>query len=101
MAASKLSVETLSIDGKEIAICIILDGNSMRHCYLSAYDPEFTSTSPGTLLHQYSIHNSIDTGLSCLNFLGFPTHFKRLWATETETLLRYQQALSLTRQDMA
>ncbi len=92
---TKPIVEALSIGDEPIAICIVLESATIRHCYLAAYDPDYMQLSPGTMLHQYSIHNAIDRGLEMVNFLGFPTHFKNLWATKKEPLLRYQQALTL------
>lgn len=87
-------VEALTLDGKPVAISINLVGRNQRQCYLSAYDEAYAHVSPGTLAHQHAIHASIEDGFSSYSLLGYPTHFKELWTTETVPLIRYQEALT-------
>lgn len=91
----QLETEVLSLNGSPIAICINLVGKGMRNCYLSAYDPIFANLSPGTLIHQLAIQNSIKDGDRAYNFLGFPTPFKDMWSNQSHTLVRYQRPLTL------
>ena len=88
-------VEVLKINARPAAICINMVGRGVRHCYLSTYDNAFAQVSPGTLIHQLSIQESIDDGAIAYNFLGYPTHFKNLRASEHIELVRYQNALTL------
>ncbi|MEE9376125.1 MAG: GNAT family N-acetyltransferase [Rhizobiaceae bacterium] len=91
----EMEAEVLKSGNKTIAIGINLVGRNMRHCYLSTYSDAYSEVSPGTMLHQFSIQQSINDGMNCVNFLGYPTHFKTLWTTKKTPLFRYQDALSL------
>ncbi len=91
----RLEAEALRVDGEPIAITLNIIGKGMRSCYLTAYDDTFTSISPGTLVHQHAIQSSITDQIEAYNFLGFPTHFKKMWMTDEVPLLRYQNARSL------
>lgn len=87
-------VEALFVGGKVVAINIQIAGRGMTHCYLSAYDLQYVEFSPGTLLHQLSIRNCVDDGLIGFNFLGYPTHFKNMWASDRVPLVRYKRAVT-------
>ncbi len=79
-------IEVLSANETPVAISINLVGREIRNCYLSGYDESFAHVSPGTLAHQYAIHQSIEDGMSAYSLLGHPTHFKNLWANKKPPL---------------
>lgn len=87
-------IQVLKIDDRPAAISINLVGHGMRSCYLSSYDLSLADASPGTVMHQLSIQQSIDEGLIGYNFLGHPTAFKTMWANSETPLLRYQHSLT-------
>ncbi len=93
-------LDVLTVGEKLVAVTINLvghhiEGGSIRHCYLSAYDEAYANASPGTLSHQLSIQATIEDGDRGYNFLGHPTHFKAMWANKYVALLRYQKANTL------
>ena len=83
-----VELEALFIDDKPIAISMSLIGCDVRHCYLSAYDLNYANASLGTLIHQFAIQHSIDTGHTGYSFLGHPTHFKSMWCNTSIPLKR-------------
>jgi len=91
----RAEIQMLTLSGQPIAISINLVGQGMRSCYMSAYDLSLTEASPGTVIHQLSMQQSVDEGLLGYNFLGHQTYFKNLWTNQRVELLRFQQPLTL------
>lgn len=87
-------IQLLTLSDQPIAISINMVGKGMRSCYMSAYDLSLTEASPGTVIHQLSMQQSVDEGLLGYNFLGHQTYFKNLWTNQRVPLVRYQQSLT-------
>ncbi len=88
-------VDVLSVGNRPISIALNMTGPNERACYLCAYDPAFHAASPGTLMHQHGIMDSIEDGRGTYSLLGYPTPFKAIWTDGTVPLVRYDRAVTL------
>lgn len=88
-------VDVLSVGDKPISIALNMTGPNERACYLCAYDPAFHAASPGTLMHQRGIMDTISEGRSTYSLLGYPTPFKAIWTDFTVPLVRHDHAVTL------
>jgi CelD/BcsL family acetyltransferase involved in cellulose biosynthesis len=79
LGAGLLRLHAVRLDERIVAVVYALAAKGRTHSYLSGFDPEFGSISPGTLAVGYAIGQAIAEGAREFDFLRGREAFKYRW----------------------
>lgn len=91
-----LRLETLTLEGRPIAVHVGLIHGGTYYYYVPAFAAEFARYSPGRLLMQRAIESAFAAGLEEFDFLNGEEPYKYDWSTgehETRTYVRLRPFL--------
>jgi CelD/BcsL family acetyltransferase involved in cellulose biosynthesis len=74
-----LRLHALRLDERIVAVVYALFAKSRAYCYLSGFDPEVGTISPGTLTVGHAIDQALREGAREVDFLRGRERFKHLW----------------------
>ena len=75
-------LSTLSCDGKLIAVHFGICASGVLHRWFPAYDPEFSTYSPGKILYKQMLVAAHELGIACIDRGDGDSMAKRDFATE-------------------
>jgi CelD/BcsL family acetyltransferase involved in cellulose biosynthesis len=79
LSAGFLRLHALRLDGRIVAVVYALFAKGRAYSYLSGFDPEFATISPGTLTLGRAIAQAIGEGAREFDFLRGRERFKYSW----------------------
>ncbi|HEX2311732.1 MAG TPA: GNAT family N-acetyltransferase [Vicinamibacterales bacterium] len=79
LSAGLLRLHALRLDERIVAVVYALFARGRVYSYLSGFDPELGTISPGTLALGHAIRHTIDEGAREFDFLRGQERFKYFW----------------------
>jgi CelD/BcsL family acetyltransferase involved in cellulose biosynthesis len=79
LSAGLLRLHALRLDERIVAVVYALFARGRAYSYLSGFDPELGTISPGTLALGHAIRHAIDEGAREFDFLRGQERFKYFW----------------------
>ena len=78
----------LSFDKKEVAYLLSFHYNDTLYLYNAAYDPDYSSISPGIVAITYCLEDTISRGIKCFDFLRGDETYKYRFGARDNHLYR-------------
>ena len=89
----KLSIATIAVDGKIIAAQLFIIDKFRIEAFVSTYDPEFATYSPGNLLREHCINLAFKLGVDYDFRVGTGEH-KETWSGQPFDVFRIEWVLT-------
>jgi CelD/BcsL family acetyltransferase involved in cellulose biosynthesis len=83
-----LELFVLSFDKKEVAYLLSFHYNDTLYLYNAAYDPDYSSISPGIVAITYCLEDTISRGIKCFDFLRGDETYKYRFGARDNHLYR-------------
>jgi CelD/BcsL family acetyltransferase involved in cellulose biosynthesis len=85
-----LKLYTLLLDGAPVASLYVFKYRDIYYHYQSAFDPDYGSYSPGTVILTLAIKDALEDGALEFDFLHDNEAYKYLWARHERELIRLE-----------